>query len=133
MFRIIGREFLRLVICAIAAFLIYLLVKNKGWLNGEDFKVLFELGVSVLGCIAFVVLYLFSFLVSILIIKLRRYSSEEMEEKKKEFEAEKKELLAKIKDLEQQVESKKNHIIKQNEKIHTLQELVDLKHDQSGI
>lgn len=133
MYKIIGREFLRLVICAIAAWLIYRYVPFADWFNGEESEFLFVQGVSVLGCIIFVVCYLISFLLSILFIKLGRYSFEEMEEKEAEFEVEKEELLAKIKDLEQQVESKKNHIIKQNEKIHTLQELVDLKRDQSGI
>ena len=49
-----------------------------------------------------------------------------------EHEDKEKKLLAKISDLEQQVESKTKLIIKQNEQIHTLQELIDLKRDQAN-
>ena len=128
MFRLIGREIFRVILCAIITWLLVKYLPFDTWLD-EKWQFLFNNAVTVLGCIIFLLLYCISFIVVLGIYKSVACG---VIEENEEYEAKEKELLAKIKDLEQQVESKTKHIIKQNEQIHTLQELIDLKRDQAN-
>ena len=128
MFRLIGREIFRVILCAIITWLLVKYLPFDTWLD-EKWQFLFNNAVTVLGCIIFLLLYCISFIVVLGIYKSVACG---VIEENEEYEAKEKELLSKITDLEQQVESKTKHIIKQNEQIHTLQELIDLKRDQEN-